>query len=277
MVSRVGGGAENVLYDCAGPYQAFLLGQYMDNMRLPDPTSRTQLSTDYVLIIGEHESATALQQLLWENGLLSYVPKLQLPFDVILARRGQPTLILAYLEQLETDMLIQIEELRLYKDIPLLCLVSPGQVEPRILAMLHMATDFIRIPVEPYELLLRIQRLSRGIPGHSPVHRPPARRINANGMHPGRQRAPKRLSPVEVQILSILQENVGDTVDFETLSQCVEGDSLEQRINTLRVHVLRLRRKLEPNPKQPQYILNERSVGYRLAKPIENDAVPGVA
>ena len=245
----------------------------MDNMRLPNPIGRTQLSTDYVLIIGEHESATALQQLLWENGLLSYVPKLQLPFDVILARRGQPTLILAYLEQLETDMLIQIEELRLYKDIPLLCIVSSGQVEPRILAMLHMATDFIRIPVEPYELLLRIQRLSRGVSTYGPAHRPPGRRIGTSGGYSGRQRAPKRLSPVEVQILSVLQENMGDTVDFDTLSQCVEGDSLEQRINTLRVHVLRLRRKLEPNPKQPQYILNERSVGYRLAKPIEHDAV----
>lgn len=243
----------------------------MENLNAVDIDGRAQSMVDYVLIVGEDETATSLQQLLWENGVLGYVPKLHIPFDVILARRGNPTLILAFLEHLETDMLIQIEELRLYQDIPLLCIVTSGQVEPRINAMLHMATDFIRAPIEPYELLLRIQRLKRGHAPQTAMHRPAQRNLKMQSMRTARQRSSKRLSPVEVEILSMLQQNMGDTVDFETLSQCVEGDSLDQRINTLRVHVLRLRRKLEPNPKQPQYILNERSVGYRLAKPLDMD------
>lgn len=243
----------------------------MENLTSLDTNSHASATGDYVLIIGDHDTTVSVQQLLWENGILGYVPKLHLPIDVIVARRGNPTLILAFPEYLETDLLIQIEELRLFKDIPLLCIVSSGQVEPRILAMLHMATDFIRTPIEPYELLLRIQRLKRGQAQRLPMHRPAARNLKAPAMHTARQRTPKRLSPVEVQILSMLQQNLGDTVDFETLSQCVDGESLDQRINTLRVHVLRLRRKLEPNPKQPQYILNERSVGYRLAKPIDGD------
>lgn len=226
----------------------------------------------YVLVVGAHDTATSVQQLLWERGILSYVPKSQLPLDTIVARRGNPRLILAYLDDLETDMLIQIEELRLYRDIPLLCIVSSVLSEPRVHAMLHIATDFIRTPIEPAELLLRIRRVEHAHTQRPPQHRPAPTHMKPQ-LRPTRAHAPKRLSPVEVQILSILQQNLGDTVSFEDLSQCVEGETLDQRINTLRVHVLRLRRKLEPNPKHPQYILNERSVGYRLAKPFDSEIV----
>jgi len=74
-----------------------------------------------------------------------------------------------------------------------------------------------------------------------------------------------RLTPTEWQLLEILVRNRGRLVTQRQLLQDVWGPSYETESNYLRVYVAQLRRKLEPDPSRPRYLLTEPGMGYRFA------------
>jgi len=74
-----------------------------------------------------------------------------------------------------------------------------------------------------------------------------------------------RLTPTEWQLLEILVRNRGRLVSQRQLLQDVWGPSYETESNYLRVYVAQLRRKLEPDPPRPRYLLTESGMGYRFA------------
>jgi two-component system, OmpR family, KDP operon response regulator KdpE len=72
------------------------------------------------------------------------------------------------------------------------------------------------------------------------------------------------LTPTEWQLLEILVRNHGRLVTQRQLLQEVWGPAYETESNYLRVYVAQLRRKLEPEPSQPRYLLTEPGMGYRF-------------
>jgi DNA-binding response OmpR family regulator len=74
------------------------------------------------------------------------------------------------------------------------------------------------------------------------------------------------LTPIEYQILAYLARHVGQVLTHEQILAEVWGEEYAGENHYLWVHMAHLRRKLEPDSKQPRYILTERGVGYRLAK-----------
>jgi two-component system KDP operon response regulator KdpE len=74
-----------------------------------------------------------------------------------------------------------------------------------------------------------------------------------------------RLTPTEWQLLEVLVRNQGRLVSQRQLLQDVWGPSYENETNYLRVYVAQLRRKLEPDPARPRYLLTEPGMGYRFA------------
>ncbi len=75
-----------------------------------------------------------------------------------------------------------------------------------------------------------------------------------------------RLSPIEYDLLKVLVLNVGKVLTHRQLLRQVWGAGYEQETHLLRVTMSNLRRKIEPIPAQPRYILTEPGVGYRLRK-----------
>jgi two-component system KDP operon response regulator KdpE len=73
-----------------------------------------------------------------------------------------------------------------------------------------------------------------------------------------------RLTPTEWQLLEILVRNSGRLVTQRQLLREVWGESYETESNYLRVYLAQLRRKLEPEPSQPKYLLTEPGMGYRF-------------
>jgi two-component system KDP operon response regulator KdpE len=72
------------------------------------------------------------------------------------------------------------------------------------------------------------------------------------------------LTPTEFDILSILIQNAGKVVTQRQIIHKVWGGAYEDESRLLRVNISNLRRKIEPNPNQPFYILTELGIGYRL-------------
>ncbi len=72
------------------------------------------------------------------------------------------------------------------------------------------------------------------------------------------------LTPIEFDILNLLIQNAGKVLTHRQIIQRVWGSVYEDDSRLLRVNISNLRRKIEPNPNQPTYILTELGVGYRL-------------
>jgi two-component system KDP operon response regulator KdpE len=72
------------------------------------------------------------------------------------------------------------------------------------------------------------------------------------------------LTPTEYDLLRVLVSNAGKVITYRQLLREVWGAGYEQELHMLRVNLSNLRRKLEPDPSRPRYIITEPGVGYRL-------------
>ena len=76
-----------------------------------------------------------------------------------------------------------------------------------------------------------------------------------------------RLTPKELELLSLLAANAGRVLTHRAILRAIWGPNAAHQPEHLRVLVGALRKKIEPDPSSPRYILTEPWVGYRLADP----------
>jgi len=72
------------------------------------------------------------------------------------------------------------------------------------------------------------------------------------------------LTPTEYDLLRVLVQNAGKVLTHRQLLRQVWGDGYDTEIHLLQVNISNLRRKIEPDPSRPRYVLTEIGVGYRL-------------
>jgi DNA-binding response OmpR family regulator len=154
-------------------------------------------------------------------------------------------------------------------DLPVILLTAVDEEEMVIRGIEHFAEDYITKPFSPRELVARVQRVLRRIGDFAYALEPVIRvddRLAVDFAHlwaivDGR---PVDLTPTETKILYILMRNAGRTVTIDFLLRRLWPleDVFE---DVLRVHVHRLRQKIEAVPGQPRYIVTERGLGYRFA------------
>ena len=159
-----------------------------------------------------------------------------------------------------------LSDLRKEDSIPALFLTARSETERRIEGLEAGADDYMSKPFEPRELVLRIKRILQRNPQNE-------RQTTANGVRFGPfhfdltsgllTKASKRLhiTTAEQQLLSSFAEAPNVVLSRDDLSKIVDG-RMEGR--SIDVAVARLRRKLEPNPRQPVYLQTVRNRGWML-------------
>ena len=75
-----------------------------------------------------------------------------------------------------------------------------------------------------------------------------------------------QLTPTEYRLLAYLLENAGRVLTYEQLLEAVWGRDRVDYVDYVRIYIWRLRKKIERDPRQPQYILTEHGTGYRFEK-----------
>ncbi len=147
-------------------------------------------------------------------------------------------------------------------ETPVLLLTARGKASDRIEGLSLGADDYLSKPFEPEELALRAAAILRR--SHVP---PPPGEIEMSGLvfniERGELQGPQgrvRLTEGEVQLLRLLAGRVGEPVRREALA--AESSSGTER--SIDVQVTRLRRKIEPDPKNPIHVQTVRGIGYRL-------------
>ena len=154
-------------------------------------------------------------------------------------------------------------------DLPIIVLSAHGEEDGKVQALDLGADDFLTKPFGVRELLARMRAALRRVGGarpeggaiveHGPIRMDIERReVTVEGR-------PVHLTPKEYDTLHYLLTHVGKLVTHTTLLRAVWGPEYADSRPYLHVFIGQLRRKIEPDPSHPRYILTEPGVGYRLA------------
>jgi len=157
--------------------------------------------------------------------------------------------------------------LRADSSVPILLLTARGETYDRIEGFERGADDYLVKPFEPRELVLRISTILRRVaqpappaPGAAPVRFGDCR-FDAERGELTRGGEKVRLTSQEESLLRALARNAGGTLSREDLIRESRLDANERAVD---VQVTRLRRKIEPDPRSPRYLLTVRGEGYVL-------------
>jgi two-component system, OmpR family, KDP operon response regulator KdpE len=161
-------------------------------------------------------------------------------------------------------------ELRAWYRAPIVVLSAVGEEKDKIEALDAGADDYVTKPFSGEELLARLRAvLRRATPSSDRlitigdlVVDLEKRLVTIDGRAVA-------LTPIEYDLLRVLAQNEGKLLTHPTLLREVWGPAFQEESNYLHVHVSHLRRKIEPDPARPRYLLNQAGVGYRIVDPNE--------
>jgi two-component system, OmpR family, KDP operon response regulator KdpE len=159
-------------------------------------------------------------------------------------------------------------ELRRWNTAPILVLSAVGEEKEKIEALDAGADDYVTKPFSGDELLARLRAaLRRAAPSPEPVVEVGDLRIDLEKRAVTMAGEPVSLTPIEYDLLRLLAENEGKLLTHPMILRAIWGPAFQEESNYLHVHVSHLRRKIEPDPTRPRYLLNQAGVGYRLVDP----------
>lgn len=185
-----------------------------------------------------------------------------------LARRQFPDLIILDLMLPEISGWDICRTLRKESDIPIIMLTARDETTDKIVGLELGADDYLTKPFEPKELVSRVKAVLRRAEGRV-VSKGQLISVADLTIDVGKhlvQRGEEviTLTPIEFEILRVLAENPGRVYRRLQLLDKVQGDAYEGYDRTIDSHIKNLRKKIEPDPEHPRYILTVYGVGYKL-------------
>jgi two-component system KDP operon response regulator KdpE len=192
-----------------------------------------------------------------EAALLSYRP------DLVVLDLGLP----------DVDGIELTRRWREWTTLPILILSVRGQETDKIAALDAGADDYLTKPFSSGELMARLRAALRRAtrPQNEPLFRTGGlmldlvhRRVTLNDQE-------VTLTPTEYDLLRVLAAHADRVLTHRQLLRQVWGVAYEQETHLLRVNVSNLRRKIEPDPSRPRYVVTEPGVGYRLRSEVESN------
>ena len=225
------------------------------------------MSNKYLIVIVEDEYniSSFVSAVLQANG-----------FDTMVARNGAeaiilitshcPDLVLLDLGLPDMDGLEVLQKLRSWSDVPVIIISARTKEQEKVSALDLGADDYITKPFGTGELMARIRTSLRHSHAQTPGHVYKALdleidfekrliRLRGEEVH---------LTQIEYQLLTLLAENSGRVLTYSYIMNAIWGPYMDNNNQILRVNMANIRRKLEQNPAQPQYVFTEIGVGYRM-------------
>jgi two-component system KDP operon response regulator KdpE len=181
---------------------------------------------------------------------------------------GHPEVVVLDLGLPDLDGTEVIAGLRGWTQVPIIVLSARTDSHDKVDALDAGADDYVTKPFGMAELLARlraaVRRASVGQVDGEPVVVTEAFTVDLAAKRVVRDGAEVHLTPTEWGILEQLVRNTGKLVGQRQLLQDVWGPSYGKESNYLRVYLAQLRRKLEPDPAHPRYLITEAGMGYRF-------------
>jgi two-component system KDP operon response regulator KdpE len=179
----------------------------------------------------------------------------------------RPDVVLLDLAMPGLDGVDVCRRLRSWSQIPILVLSARVQEAEKVRALDAGADDYVTKPFGTEELLARIRaalRREQARRDEDPIIRAGplsidllARRVEVNGQE-------VHLTPTEYELLRVLTSNSDRVLTHRHLLRAALGPEYEDALENLRTFIAQLRRKIEPQPSRPRWIVTEPGVGYRF-------------
>jgi two-component system, OmpR family, alkaline phosphatase synthesis response regulator PhoP len=200
-------------------------------------------------------------------------------FDVIVAGDGEaalasargskPDLVVLDLGLPGRDGLDVTRDLRRSTSVPIVMLTARGDEADRIVGLELGADDYVVKPFSPKELVARVRAVLRRTDlarsAGSEVLRAGGIEIDVPRMRVIVSGRVVELTPTEFQLLSTLVREPGRVFTRAQLLDAVHGVAFESYERAIDAHVKNIRKKIEPTPGRPRYVLTVHGVGYRFA------------
>jgi two-component system KDP operon response regulator KdpE len=182
------------------------------------------------------------------------------------ARSHKPDLLLIDLGLPDGDGLKVIRRVREWSTVPIVVLSARAMEQQKVAALDAGADDYIVKPFSAPELLARLRAALRRVTHAAPaaVLRFASVRVDLARREAHGADGELHLTPLEYRVLGCLAQQLGSIVMQRQLIREVWGPGREDDSRSLRVCIKNLRAKLEPDARQPRYLITETGVGYRL-------------
>jgi two-component system KDP operon response regulator KdpE len=179
---------------------------------------------------------------------------------------NRPDIIILDLGLPDFDGIEVTRRLREWSQTPIIILSVREAENDKIAALDAGADDYLTKPFGTGELMARMRVVMRRLAAKSDE---PVLQVDSLKMDLSRRLvtvAEKEISltPTEYDILRLLMQNAGKVLTHRQLLRQVWGTAYESEMHLLRVNISNLRRKIEPDPARPYYMVTESGVGYRL-------------
>ena len=185
------------------------------------------------------------------------------------ARREHPDLIILDLMLPEISGWDVCRFLLKESDIPIIMLTARDETSEKIVGLELGADDYISKPFDPKELVVRVKAVLR----RYQAGREPQRLLRVGDLSMDLERRAARLgdhdielTATEFELLGALMESPGRVFSRMQLLDRVQGEAYEGYERTIDSHVKNLRKKIEPDPERPRYVITVYGVGYKLGE-----------
>jgi DNA-binding response OmpR family regulator len=184
------------------------------------------------------------------------------------ARQAKPDLIVLDLGLPDLDGLDVTRALRKESNVPIIMLTARGEETDKLIGLELGADDYLTKPFSPKELVARVRAVLRRAeitPTDEELIRIGEVTLAVPRMRVEVDQRPIELTPTEFQLLAALARQPGRIFTRAQLLDAVHGVAFESYERAIDAHIKNIRRKLEPDPHEPRYILTVYGVGYKFA------------
>lgn len=187
-----------------------------------------------------------------------------------IARSAQPQLIVLDLGLPDVDGLDVARSLRRASNIPIIMLTARGEETDKLVGLELGADDYITKPFSPKELVARIRAVLRRAEASAAGAGAAIIQVADLTLDVPRMRATLgerviELTPTEFLLLATLARQPGRIFTRAQLLDAIHGVAFESYERAIDAHIKNIRRKIEPEPRQPRYVLMVYGVGYKFA------------
>ena len=186
-----------------------------------------------------------------------------------LARERHPDLVVLDLGLSRLDGLEVAKRLRRDGAIPIIMLTARVAESDRLIGLELGADDYITKPFSPRELVARVRAVLRRVEPAATAEGILRRRgltIDVSRMTVSRDEGAIELTTTEFQLLAALARQPGRVFTRAQLLDAVHGTRTESFERAIDAHIKNIRRKIEPDPHSPQYVLTVYGAGYKFAE-----------
>ena len=204
-------------------------------------------------------------------------------YEVVVAANGleglqtlyneRPDLVILDIAMPRMDGWDVCRRIRDLSDVPIVILTARVQEDERVKGLKLGADDYVVKPFSLKELEARLEAVLRRARAARPqregvLFANEELVIDADRLNVTRDGKRVELTPTELRLLLLLAENTGRVLTHRQILEKIWGADYADDVEYVKLFVYRLRRKIESDPKKPQYILSERGIGYRFVNPL---------